>query len=160
MTRIAIYPGSFDPPTRGHEDLIRRSADLADRLIVAVAVNLAKTPLFTLTERLELLKASVGDQPKVLFDSFDGLLADYARKVGASMVVRGLRAVGDFEYEFQMALMNRQLNAGLETVFLVPAVGLTYISSSLVREVARFGGDVTGQVHPAVAAALATRFRR
>jgi pantetheine-phosphate adenylyltransferase len=160
MTRIAIYPGSFDPPTRGHEDLIRRSLALADRVIVAVAVNVAKQPLFSVEERLDMLRKAAGDEPRVGFESFEGLLADFARRVGASVVVRGLRAVSDFEYEFQMALMNRQLHPSLETVFLVPALDLTYLSSSLVREVARFGGDVSALVHPAVAAALARRFQR
>jgi pantetheine-phosphate adenylyltransferase len=160
MTRVAIYPGSFDPPTRGHEDLIRRSLALADRVIVGVAVNVAKQPLFSVEERLDMLRTAVGDDPRVTFESFDGLLADFARRVGAGIVVRGLRAVSDFEYEFQMALMNRQLHPSLETVFLVPALDLTYLSSSLVREVARFGGDVSALVHPAVAAALARRFKR
>jgi pantetheine-phosphate adenylyltransferase len=159
MTRIAVYPGSFDPPTRGHEDLVRRSMALADRLIVAVAVNVVKQPLFSVEERLELLRASVGNDPRITFQSFDGLLAEFAKKVGATIIVRGLRAMSDFEYEFQMALMNRQLHPSVETVFLVPAVDLTYLSSSLVREVARYGGDVTPLVHPIVAAALARRFR-
>jgi pantetheine-phosphate adenylyltransferase len=159
MTRIAVYPGSFDPLTRGHEDLVRRSLSLADRLIVAVAVNVGKAPLFSVEERLEMLRAGVGEESRVSFQSFDGLLAEFAKKVGATIIVRGLRAVSDFEYEFQMALMNRQLHPSLETVFLVPAVDLTYLSSSLVREVARFGGDVRPMVHPVVAAALARRFR-
>jgi pantetheine-phosphate adenylyltransferase len=159
MTRIAIYPGSFDPPTRGHEDLIRRSLALADRVVVAVATNASKQPLFSVEERLELLRTTVGGEPRITFDTFPGLLAEYAKRMGATMVVRGLRAVSDFEYEFQMALMNRQLHPALETVFLVPAVDLTYLSSSLVREVARLGGDVSALVHPAVAAALARRFR-
>jgi pantetheine-phosphate adenylyltransferase len=160
MTRIAVYPGSFDPPTKGHEDLIRRSLALADRLIVAVAINVVKQPLFSVEERLEMLNTAVGDDKRVTFEAFDGLLADFAKRVGASIVVRGLRAVSDFEYEFQMALMNRQLHPSLETVFLVPAVDLTYLSSSLVREVARFGGDVSPLVHPVVASALARRFQR
>jgi pantetheine-phosphate adenylyltransferase len=160
MTRIAIYPGSFDPPTRGHEDLIRRSLALCDRLVVAVAVNVAKQPLFSVEERLEMLRAACGGDPRVTFESFEGLLAAYAKRVGATIVVRGLRAVSDFEYETQMALMNRQLNPTLETVFLVPALDLTYLSSSLVREVARFGGDVKSLVHPGVAAALQRRFAR
>ncbi|MGZ8398567.1 MAG: pantetheine-phosphate adenylyltransferase [Gemmatimonadales bacterium] len=159
MTHIAVYPGSFDPLTRGHEDLIRRSLTLADRLIVAVAMNVGKQPLFTVEERLELLRAAAGDDPRVSFQSFDGLLAEFAKKVGATIIIRGLRAVSDFEYEFQMALMNRQLHPSVETVFLVPAVDLTYLSSSLVREVARFGGDVRPMVHPVVATALARRFR-
>ncbi len=160
MTRIALYPGSFDPPTRGHEDLIRRSLQLADKVVVAVAVNSAKQALFSAPERLEMLRHTVGDDSRISLDSFEGLVADYARKIGALVLVRGLRAVGDFEYEFQMALMNRQLNPGLETVFLVPAHGLSYISSSLVREVSRYGGDVTALVHPAVAEALRRRFAR
>lgn len=158
MSRIALYPGSFDPPTRGHEDLIRRAAILADELVVAVVGNPSKQPAFTTAERLDLLRATVGDLPNVRFDAFEGLLADYARRIGAQFLVRGLRAVGDFEYEYQMALMNRQLHPGLETIFLVPASGLTYVSASLVREVARFGGDVGPLVHPVVAAALARRF--
>ena len=160
MTRIAIYPGSFDPPTRGHEDLIRRSLRLADRVIVAIATNSAKQPLFSIDERLAMLRATVPDEPRVTFEAFDGLLAEFAGRVGASMIVRGLRAVSDFEYEFQMALMNRQLHPALETVFLVPAVDLTYLSSSLVREVARYGGDVGALVPPAVAKALTARFAR
>ena len=159
MTHIAVYPGSFDPPTKGHEDLVRRSLALADRLIVAVAVNVGKQPLFSVEERLEMLRTAIDDDPRVSFQSFEGLLAEFAKKMGATIIVRGLRAVSDFEYEFQMALMNRQLHPSLETVFLVPAVDLTYLSSSLVREVARFGGDVRPMVHPAVAAALARRFR-
>jgi pantetheine-phosphate adenylyltransferase len=159
MTRIALYPGSFDPPTRGHEDLVRRSLLLADRVIVGVAVNAAKQPLFTPAERLDMLRLALGADPRISVDSFEGLVADYARKVGAGILVRGLRAVGDFEYEFQMALMNRQLNPGLETVFLVPAQGLSYISSSLVREVSRYGGDVSALVHPGVAEALQRHFR-
>jgi len=160
MTRTAIYPGSFDPPTRGHEDLIRRSMALADRVIVAVAVNPLKQPLFTVAERLAMLQAAIGDEPRVSYQSFDGLLVEFARRVGATIVVRGLRAVSDFEYEFQMALMNRQLHPSLETVFLVPALELTYLSSSLVREVARFGGDVSALVQPGVAEALARRYGR
>lgn len=158
MTRIAIYPGSFDPPTRGHEDLARRALALCDRLIVAVAINPGKQPLFSVEERLRLLQVALGDDPRIEFASFSGLLADFAREREATMAVRGLRAVSDFEYEFQMALMNRRLNPGLETVFLVPAVDLTYLSSSLVREAARFGGNLDGLVHPAVARALAERF--
>jgi len=160
MTRIALYPGSFDPPTRGHEDLIRRSLALADRVIVAVAANSAKQPLFSVEERLAMLRAAVGAESRISVETFEGLLADFAKQSGASVVVRGLRAVSDFEYEFQMALMNRQLHPSLETVFLVPAVDLTYLSSSLVREVARYGGDVSALVHPNVAEALARRFGR
>ena len=158
-SRIAVYPGSFDPITHGHEDLIRRSLAFADRVIVAVAVNVAKQVLFTLDERVALIREAVR-HPAVEVQSFDGLLVGFAREVGATLIVRGLRAVSDFEYEFQMALMNRTLAPGLETVFLVPAFDLTYISSSLVREVARFGGDVSELVHPAVQQALRRKFGR
>jgi pantetheine-phosphate adenylyltransferase len=160
MTRIALYPGSFDPPTKGHEDLVRRSLALADQLIVAIARNATKQPLFGVEERLGLLREAVGGDARVSIQSFDGLLAEFAKQVGASIIVRGLRAVSDFEYEFQMALMNRRLHPSLETVFLVPAVDLNYLSSSLVREVARYGGNVSGLVHPAVAAALKEKFGR
>ncbi len=160
MTRTALYPGSFDPVTNGHEDLIRRSLALADRLIVAVAVNAAKTPLFSVEERMALIREVLAGVERVEVRSFDGLLADFAREVGAMMVVRGLRAVSDFEYEFQMALMNRKLNQDLETMFLVPDLNLTFLSSSLVREVARFGGEVSPFVHPVVAKALHKRFGR
>ena len=160
MTRIAIYPGSFDPPTKGHEDLIRRALGFCDRLIVAVAVNGNKQPLFSTEERLSLLKTIVGNESRVEVTSFEGLLAEFAKARGATLVLRGLRAVSDFEYEFQMALMNRQLNKDLETVFLVPAVDLTYLSSSLVREVARHGGTVASLVHPTVAQALAKKFKK
>ncbi len=159
MTGIAVYPGSFDPVTRGHEDLIRRARRFADRLIVAVAVNPAKQPLFTLEERVALIRRVV-DDPAIEVRSFDGLLAEFARVVGATLIVRGLRAISDFEYEFQMALMNRNLAPGIETVFLVPAFDLTYLSSSLVREVARFGGDVSSLVHPAVQQALKKKLDR
>ena len=157
--RIAVYPGSFDPITRGHEDLIRRAFTFADRVVVAVAVNVTKQPLFTLAERVALIQQAVAT-PDVDVRSFEGLLAEFARSVGASVIVRGLRAVSDFEYEFQMALMNRNLAPGIETVFLVHAFDLTYLSSSLVREVARFGGDVSQLVHPAVRQALHQKFGR
>jgi pantetheine-phosphate adenylyltransferase len=158
-SRVAIYPGSFDPITRGHEDLIRRSLRFADRVVVAVAVNVAKQPLFTLDERVALIQETVRS-PGIAVRSFDGLLVEFARTVGASLIVRGLRAVSDFEYEFQMALMNRNLAPELETVFLVPAFDLTYLSSSLVREVARFGGDVSALVQPAVQQALKRKYGR
>lgn len=160
MTRIAVYPGSFDPPTHGHEDLIRRSLSLADRLIVAVANNSQKAPLFSVDERLAMLREIFPAQPTVTFEAVDGLLVDFARARGATLLVRGLRFVSDFEYEFQMALMNRQLAPTLETVFLVPAVDRTYLSSSLIREVARLGGDVRPHVSAPVADALERRFRR
>lgn len=158
MHRIAIYPGTFDPPTRGHEDLIRRSLSLADQVIVAVGDNASKQPLFSVAERLELLRGLVGAEPRIEVTSFTGLLADFARARGAHIVVRGLRVVADFEFELQMALMNRHLNSALETVFLAPATSLTFVSSSLVRDVARFGGDLGPLVHPDVAAALRRKF--
>ena len=158
--RTAIYAGTFDPITRGHEDLIGRALQFVDKLVVGLATNLQKEPLFTLEERIDMIRSATDGNGRVEVRKFDGLLVDFAREIDASLIIRGLRAVSDFEYEFQMALMNRRLHPSLETVFLVPAVDLTYLSSSLVREVARFGGDVSGLVHPAVAAALAGRFRR
>ena len=157
--RLAIFPGSFDPLTNGHVDIILRSAHLFERIIVAVLVNGEKQPLFSAEERVEIIREVFREYPNLEVDTFDGLLVEYARRRRASALIRGLRAVSDFEYEFQMALMNRQLHPSLETVFLVPAVDLTYLSSSLVREVARFGGDVRPMVHPVVATALARRFR-
>ena len=153
-SKIAIYAGSFDPITRGHEDLMHRSLEFVDTLVVAVAINSTKAPLFSIEERVDLIRASVGDDPNIQVRSFGGLLVDFAREVGASLLIRGLRAVSDFEYEYQMALMNRHLSPKLETVFMVPSLDTTYISASLVREVARFGGDVHDLVHPTVADAL------
>jgi len=158
--RTAVYAGSFDPITRGHEDLIKRSLQFVDRIVVAVAPNLSKQPLFTLDERVAFIRAATGEDDRVDVRQFDGLLVDFARTVGASLIIRGLRAVADFEYEFQMALMNRHLAPGLETVFMVPSLDTTYISSSLVREVARFNGDITDLVHPVVADALRAKARR
>ena len=156
--KTAIYAGSFDPITRGHEDLIRRSLEFVDRLVVAVATNSSKQPLFTADERVRLIEQAVGGDPRVEVRHFHGLLVDFAREVGASLFVRGLRAVSDFESEYQMALMNRHLAPALETVFMMPSLETTYISSSLVREVARFRGDVSDLVHPAVAEALRVRY--
>jgi pantetheine-phosphate adenylyltransferase len=158
MTRRAIYPGSFDPVTLGHEDVIRRSLHIADEVVVAVASNPAKAPLFTADERVGLLQTVMEDEPRVRVVTFDGLLARFAREHEAPLIIRGLRAVSDFDYESQMALMNRQLFAEIETVFLVPALHLTYLSSSLVREIARLNGDVSSFVHPAVERALHERF--
>ncbi len=157
MTR-AIYAGSFDPITRGHEDLIRRTASFADHLVVALATNVAKEPLFTMEQRLDFIRAAVGDDPRVEVRQFNGLLVTFAREIGARLSIRGLRAVADFEYEYQMALMNRHLYPELETVFMVPSITRTYVSSSIVREVARFGGEIDDLVHPVVAAALRERF--
>ena len=157
--RIAIYAGSFDPITRGHEDLVARSLEFVDRLIVAVATNVAKQPLFTASERVELIRAALNNESRVEVRQFSGLLVDFAREVKAKLLIRGLRAVSDFEYEYQMALMNRHLSSGLETVFMVPSLDTTYISASLVREVARFGGEIADLVHPAVASALREKYR-
>jgi pantetheine-phosphate adenylyltransferase len=157
--RTALFAGSFDPVTRGHEDLVRRAFAFADRVVVAVATNASKQPLFTAEERTSLIREVLDDE-RVEVRDFRGLLVDLARDVGATMLVRGLRAVSDFDYEYQMALMNRHLLPTLETVFLVPSSGLTYVSSSLVREVARYGGNVDGLVHPRVADALRARFAR
>ena len=160
MTCTAVYAGSFDPITRGHEDLMRRSLGFVDRLVVAVAaVNSSKQPLFTLDERMELIRTAIADEPRIEVHPFDGLLVDFAAARGAEVLIRGLRAVSDFEYEFQMALMNRHLSGSLETVFMSPSLDTTYISSSIVREVARFGGDLSGLVHPVVAEALRAKFR-
>ena len=158
--RIALYAGSFDPITKGHEDLMTRSLSFVDKLVVAVARNAAKTPTFTVEERVNLIKAATSHEKRIEVQSFDGLLVDFAREVKAAMLIRGLRAVSDFEYEYQMALMNRHLAPGLETLFMVPSLETTYISASLVREVARFGGDITQLVHPDVAKALKAKFRK
>lgn len=160
MSRTALYPGSFDPPTLGHEDLIRRAAALADQLIVAVVVNPNKQPLFSAAERVGLLADAVGDLPNVTINRFEGLVVDYARTLGATILVRGVRSVGDFEAEQQMAQMNRHLHPGLDTVFLAPSPGLGHLSSSLVREIARLGGDVIGLVPAGVVRALAGRLGR
>lgn len=159
MPTIAVYAGSFDPITRGHEELARRSRTFVDELVVAVTTNSGKRSLFPIEERTALIETTIGDAPGITVRPFDGLLADFAKSIGASLIIRGLRAAGDFEYEFQMALMNRHLGPGLETVFMVPSVETTYISSTIVREVARYGGDLTGLVHPVVAAALRAKFR-
>jgi pantetheine-phosphate adenylyltransferase len=157
--RTAIYAGSFDPITRGHEDLVNRSLEFVDRVVVAVATNVSKQPLFSVSERVELIRATLHDRAaRVEVRQFSGLLVDFARDVGATLLIRGLRAVSDFEYEYQMALMNRHLSPGLETVFMVPSLDTTYISASLVREVARFGGQIDDLVHPSVAAALREKF--
>jgi pantetheine-phosphate adenylyltransferase len=156
MTRIAVYPGSFDPLTNGHLDIIQRSCALFDKLIVAVAHNQRKQPLFSLEERIAMVR-SVSDPAKVEVDMIDGLLVDYAHTKGASAVVRGLRAVADFEYEFQMTLMNRRLAPDVETVFLMTRDDHSFVSSSLVKEVASFGGNVDEFVPPAIAAQLKAR---
>jgi len=158
MPKTALYAGSFDPITNGHTDLIKRSLQFVDRLIVGVAVNVSKQPLFSDEERVRLIKAALEDDKRVDVRAFRGLVVDFAREAGSKVILRGLRAVADFEYEYQMALMNRHLDPSLETMFMVPSLEVSYVSSSLVREVARFGGDIEKLVHPAVAAALRAKF--
>lgn len=143
---IAIYPGSFDPLTNGHLDLIERGAKIFDELIVAILRNPEKDALFSLEERLEMIRAMTAQRENVRVDSFDGLMVDYALKVGATAVLRGIRAISDYEYELQMALMNRKLEPRLETVFMMPAETYSYLSSRLVRQVATLGGSVRGLV--------------
>ncbi len=140
--RSAVFPGSFDPLTNGHLDLIRRGTRLFDRVIIAVLENEGKAPLFTVPERMELIRVCTRDMPNVDVQSFSGLLVDFMREIGSQVVVRGIRAISDYEYELQMALMNRELNADTETMFMMPAVEYTYVSSRLVKEVFRLGGDV------------------
>jgi pantetheine-phosphate adenylyltransferase len=147
---LAIYPGSFDPVTNGHLDLIERGAKIFGRLVVSVLRNVDKEPLFTLDERLEMLRGVTRQWPNVEVDVFEGLLVDYARLRDAKVILRGIRAVSDYEYELQMAMMNRKLNPDLETVFMMPALSYSYLSSRLVREIARLGGPITGLVPPAV----------
>ncbi len=159
MPITALYPGTFDPITHGHTDLVQRAARLFDRVVVAVAAVSGKAPVFSLEERVELARVALGDLPNVSVCSFDGLLVGFVREQGASVILRGLRAVSDFEYEFQLASMNRHLDPDVETVFLTPAEQYSFISSSLVREIASLGGDISAFVHPDVAAALNKRMR-
>ncbi len=156
-TRVALFPGSFDPFTNGHLDLARRAGQLFDRVVVAVAHNPAKTSMFTPAERVELIRASLRGQRGITAMHFTGLVVDCAKQVGAHAIVRGLRAVSDFEFEFQMALMNRRLSPGLEITFLMPSQEYTYLNSTLVKEVARHGGRIRGLVPPSVEAALRRR---
>jgi pantetheine-phosphate adenylyltransferase len=143
---VAIYPGSFDPLTNGHVDIIQRGARIFDRIVVAMLVNIEKAPLFTVPERVDIARTVFRGWPNVEVDTFDGLLVDYARRKKATAIVRGLRAISDFEYEMQMALMNRRLSPEVETVFMMPAEPYTYVSSRLVKEVVALGGTVTGLV--------------
>ncbi len=155
-----MYPGTFDPITRGHEDLVRRCVRLFDRVVVAVAASPRKAPLLSLEERVELAREALRDLPEVSVTGYAGLTVEFAREQGLKAIVRGLRAVSDFEYEFQLATMNRHLTDGVETIFLTPGDQYTFISSSLVREIAEFGGDVDAFVHPHVAERLKQRFAR
>ncbi len=154
----AMYPGTFDPITRGHEDLVRRCVRLFDRVVVAVAASPRKAPLFPLEERVALAREVLRDLPEVSVTGYSGLTVDFALNNGFKAIVRGLRAVSDFEYEFQLATMNRHLTESVETVFLTPSEHHTFISSSLVREIAEFGGDVSAFVHPHVAEQLKAKF--
>lgn len=147
---VAIYPGSFDPLTNGHVDIIQRGSRLFDRIVIAVLMNLEKAPLFTVPERVEIARDAFRGWSNVEVDTFDGLLVDYARKRKAGVIVRGLRAVSDFEFEMQMALMNRRLNPEVETVFMMPAEPYTYVSSRIVKEVVALGGSVNGLVPESV----------
>jgi pantetheine-phosphate adenylyltransferase len=159
--KIAVYPGTFDPITLGHMDIIRRAAHLADRLVVGVTTNPSKSPMFTVEERLDMVRREVAGLPgDIGVVAFDSLLMDFAEREGARMIVRGLRAVADFEYEFQMAGMNQQLNAAIETVFLMADVSLQPIASKLVKEIALFGGEIGRFVTPAVAADVEARVER
>jgi pantetheine-phosphate adenylyltransferase len=155
--RRAIYPGSFDPVTNGHLDVIERARKLFDEVIVAVAHNDQKSPLFSLEQRLEFLRISIGSNHGVKIASFDGLLVEFALAQEAIAVIRGLRAISDFEFEFQMALMNRKLEARVETIFLMPKEDYTYLSSRIVKEIARLGGDITAFVPPHVVNAFAAK---
>lgn len=156
----AMYPGTFDPITNGHLDLIRRAARLFDRVVIGVAASPHKTPLFSFDERVALAREAINGAPNVAVDGYDGLTVDYAHRHGLRVIVRGLRAVSDFEYEFQLASMNRHLESSVETVFLTPAEEYTFISSTFVREVGLLGGDISGFVHPVVVAALAAKRRQ
>lgn len=158
MSKIAIYPGTFDPITNGHIELINRSLRIFDEVIVAVAPSKKKVPLFTVEERVKLIKQSTKHLKGAKADSFDNLLMSYAEESGSLAVVRGLRAVSDFEYELQMALMNRRLNTNIETVFMMPSQEYTFLSSTIVKEVASFGGSVRGLVPKAVEKALNEKF--
>jgi pantetheine-phosphate adenylyltransferase len=154
MKRSAVYPGTFDPITNGHQDLVRRAASVFERVIVAIASNPNKAPMFSLEQRVALAREVLGDIPGVEVMGYSGLTVDFARQQGVQVVVRGLRAISDFEFEFQLANMSRHLSRDLETVFLTPQEQFTFISSTLVREIAVLGGDVKEFVHPVVAAEL------
>jgi pantetheine-phosphate adenylyltransferase len=154
VVSLAVYPGSFDPITNGHVDILRRSLKIFDRVVVALADNVRKTPLFSLEERRAMITEALGGDPRIEIDAFQGLLAEYCQRRGATVVIRGLRALADFEYEFQLTHMNRRLAPGVETLFLMTGEESFYVSSSLVKEVGLMGGDVSRMVPPSVAAAL------
>lgn len=154
----AVFPGSFDPITNGHIDIIERGLSVFDQVIIAILVNPDKLPLFTIEERVEIIREAYEGEARVRVDTFSGLLVDYAERVGASVIVRGLRAISDFEFEFQMALMNRRLNPRIETVFMMPAESYSYLSSRLVKEVFQLGGRVSGLVPPVVERRLREKY--
>jgi pantetheine-phosphate adenylyltransferase len=158
--KIAIYPGTFDPFTYGHLDIVERAIKIFDEIIVTIAMNSKKLPLFSVEERLEFIKDATHSIPDVQTDCFEGLLVDFARKKKAVAVIRGLRAISDFEFEFQMALMNHRLNQDISTVFLMPNAKYTYLNSTIVKEVAEFGGDIENLVTPLVAQKLKHKFNR
>jgi pantetheine-phosphate adenylyltransferase len=159
METRAVYPGSFDPVTNGHIDLIQRSAALFDKVVVAILRNAEKAPLFTIEERAEMLEEAVRDLKNVSITSFAGLLVDFVEQLGASVIVRGIRAVSDYEYELQMALMNRRLSNKVETVFMLPSESYSYLSSKLVKEISQLGGSIHGLVPPDVETRLCSKFR-
>jgi pantetheine-phosphate adenylyltransferase len=154
---MAVYPGSFDPITNGHLDIIARGLSVFDEVTIAILLNPEKQPLFTVDERVEIIGEAFAGESRIKVDTFSGLLVDYAEKIGATVIVRGLRAVSDFEYEFQMAGMNRNLFPEVETLFLTPSEEYTFISATIVREIAKFGGDISHFVHPDVAARIRAR---
>lgn len=158
MGSRAMYPGTFDPFTNGHNDLVRRACGIFDKVVVAIAANPGKAPLFSLEQRIELVKAVVADLPNVEVTGYTGLTVEFARKNDLNVMMRGLRAVSDFEFEFQLATMSRHLTDKVETVFLTPTENFNFISSTLIREIASLGGDVSEFVHPLVADALKARF--
>lgn len=155
--KVGVYPGTFDPITNGHVDLIARSLGLFDKVYVAIAANPQKHPALPLDERVEMVRVAVKELPHVELEPFHGLLVDFVREHGAQAVIRGLRAVSDFEFELQMALMNRKLDHNVETVFLMPSLKYIYLTSTIIKEVARLGGDLTGLVHPEIARRLSAR---
>lgn len=157
-SRVAVLPGSFDPPTLGHVDILLRGAQLFDRVIVAILRNSEKVPLFAIDERVAMIREAIADHPQIEVETFDGLLVDFAAARGAGVILRGIRALTDFEYEYQMALMNRKLNASIETIVMMPSEAYSYVSSRLVKEVASLGGDLSAVVPPSVAARLRKRF--
>jgi pantetheine-phosphate adenylyltransferase len=158
--RLAVYPGTFDPITNGHADIMRRTLNIFDRVVVALAENVRKAPLFTIEERKAMITDALGHDPRIEIDHFDGLLVDYVKRRKAGVVIRGLRALADFEYEFQLAHMNRHLAPAVETLFLMTSEESFYVSSSLVKEVALMGGDVSRMVPPAVVAALKAKHKQ